>query len=399
MSNELQHLVDALAQRLKRPVAVDDVAFRLLAYSSHSDGNDVDEMRKAVVLTREVPADCLTWLRGYELSKATRPVRLPANPALRTHPRIAIPVRCQGMHFGCLWLIEHGSSIEDADLAVAASFADQAGEILFRERLLSELQSGRSGELLLDLISDEREKHISAATHLTESGLFAARGAVVCIVVLADGAELDEDDRLSVSVSLDRAAHSLPARQCLRTVRSTHGVLVTTEAALRHCPDLPAVLHGTASRLLGTTGKGRRAVVGVGPAVPALADVVSSYRGAVQAARVADTVPFFHPVAEFAKLGVYGLLAGLPADRLPSQLDSMVSRLLETDPALFTTAELFLDRAGDVRTVADALSVHRASIYPRLRRIEQVTGVDLADGEQRLALHLGIKVARMQRLV
>ena len=110
-------------------------------------------------------------------------------------------------------------------------------------------------------------------------------------------------------------------------------------------------------------------------------------------------MPFFHPVAEFAKLGVYGLLAGLPADRLPGQLDSMVSRLLETDPALFTTAELFLDRAGDVRTVADALSVHRASIYPRLRRIEQVTGVDLADGEQRLALHLGIKVARMQRLV
>ncbi|MEU7748142.1 helix-turn-helix domain-containing protein [Nonomuraea angiospora] len=42
--------------------------------------------------------------------------------------------------------------------------------------------------------------------------------------------------------------------------------------------------------------------------------------------------------------------------------------------------------------------MHRASIYPRLRRIEQVTSVDLADGEQRLALHPGIKVARMQRL-
>ncbi|MFB9677702.1 PucR family transcriptional regulator [Streptosporangium vulgare] len=164
-------------------------------------------------------------------------------------------------------------------------------------------------------------------------------------------------------------------------------------------PELPTALHSAASRLLDNTGNGHRVVVGVGPAVPTLAEVTLSYRGAVQAARVADTVPLFRPVAEFGKLGVYGLLAGLPSDRLPGQLDSMVGRLLGTDSILFATGELLLGRVGDVRTVADALSVHRASIYPRLRQIEQVTGVDLADGEQRPALHLGIKVARMQRLV
>ncbi|SEP14607.1 hypothetical protein SAMN04489732_10442 [Amycolatopsis saalfeldensis] len=31
-----------------------------------------------------------------------------------------------------------------------------------------------------------------------------------------------------------------------------------------------------------------------------------------------------------------------------------------------------------------------------MRRIEQIAGVDLADGQQRLALHLGIKLARLQ---
>ncbi|GAA0623346.1 helix-turn-helix domain-containing protein [Kutzneria viridogrisea] len=400
MSNELQHLVDALARRLGRPVAVDDSAFRLLAYSSQS--GEVDELRKAVVLTREVPPEGIAWLRGYELSKATRPVRLPANPELRAYPRIAIPVRCRGMHFGCLWLIEQDRAVGDPDLAVASSFADQAGEILFRERVLSDQQSARSGELLRDLISDEPETRRSAAARLTESGLFAARGAAVCIVVVAvpaDGADLDEDDRLALSVSLDRAAQLLPARECLRMVRPTHGVLVTTEPALRRCPDLPMAVYGTASRLFGRAGKGHSVVVGVGPPAPALADVVSSYRSAAQAAQVADAVPFFRPVAEFGKLGVYGLLVGLAPDRLPGQLDSMVSRLLKADPVLFATAELFLDRAGDVRTVAEVLSVHRASIYQRLRRIEQVASVDLADGEQRLALHLGIKVARMRRLV
>lgn len=94
----------------------------------------------------------------------------------------------------------------------------------------------------------------------------------------------------------------------------------------------------------------------VGPAVPTLAEVTLSYRGAVQAARVADTMPMFRPVVEFGN-------SGLPATRrpprpswLPGQLDLMVGRLLNTDPIVFATAELFLDRAGDVRAVADALS-------------------------------------------
>ncbi|WP_051793127.1 PucR family transcriptional regulator [Amycolatopsis jejuensis] len=390
MTNELQHLVDALAQRLRRPVAVDDVAFRLLAYSAHP--TDVDDLRKAVVLTRGVPPDGVAWLRGYHLSKATDPVRLPANAALHARPRIAIPVRCQGMHFGCLWLIEHGPAIEDAELAVAASFAGQAGEILFRERISAELESTRTGELIRDLVSDEPATRQSAAASLTESGLFAARGSAVCLVVRTGSADLDEDERLALSVTLDRAAHSLPARECLRMVRPGHGVLVTTETALRHCPELPFSVHRTATRLLGKEDS----VVGVGPAAPALADMLRSYRGALQAAQVAHAVPSFRPVAEFGKLGVYGLLADLPSDRLPSPLDTMAHRLREA--GLFATAELFLDRAGDVRAVADALSVHRASIYPRLRRIEQITGIDLADGEQRLALHVGIKSARLQRL-
>ncbi|GHF67884.1 sugar diacid utilization regulator [Amycolatopsis bartoniae] len=399
MSNELQHLVDALAQRLRQPVAIDDTAFRLLAYSGH--GEDVDDMRKAVVLTREVPPEGLAWLQGFALSKAAQPVRLPANPALQTDPRIAIPVRCQGMHFGCLWLIEH-EPIADTELAVAVSFAGQAGELLFRERILSELQNARAGELLRDLVSDDLEKRGCAAAQLTENGLFASRGATVVLVVLAapaDGSDLGEDDRLALSMALDQAAHSVPERECLRMVRPTHGVLVTTEPAQRHSPKLATAVHEAACRLLGKAGRWRSVVVGVGPAVPTLADVVTSYRGALQAARVADAVPRFRPVAKSGELGVYGLLAGLPLDGLTDGPDSTVNRLLEADPTLFATAELFLDHAGDARTVAELLSVHRASVYQRLRRIEQVTGVDLADGEQRLALHLGIKAARMQRLV
>jgi DNA-binding PucR family transcriptional regulator len=63
------------------------------------------------------------------------------------------------------------------------------------------------------------------------------------------------------------------------------------------------------------------------------------------------------------------------------------------------TLEVFLDLAGNVKATADALNVHRATLYYRLDRIEQVTGADLDRGEDRLTLHLGIKMARVAGLL
>ena len=47
------------------------------------------------------------------------------------------------------------------------------------------------------------------------------------------------------------------------------------------------------------------------------------------------------------------------------------------DPAhapLVDTLEAYLDRAGDAKATAEALSLHRATLYYRLNRIEEITG-------------------------
>ncbi|MFF9561317.1 PucR family transcriptional regulator, partial [Streptomyces albus] len=63
--------------------------------------------------------------------------------------------------------------------------------------------------------------------------------------------------------------------------------------------------------------------------------------------------------------------------------------------ALLATLESFLDNAGDVKRTSEALCVHRGSLYYRLRRIQEITRADLANGDDRLALHLSLKVARL----
>ncbi len=56
---------------------------------------------------------------------------------------------------------------------------------------------------------------------------------------------------------------------------------------------------------------------------------------------------------------------------------------------------MFLDRAGQAGRTAAALGIHRQTLYYRLSRIQQITGLDLNDGEDRLLLHMAVKRARL----
>lgn len=396
MSEDLQRVVDTLARQLGRAVAVDDVHFRLLAYSAQA--GLIDDMRARVVLTREAPPEAVAWLRRFRLPRADGPVRLPADAELNLLPRVAIPIRLQGVQFGYLWLIDADEPVDDDGLALAVVAADEAAEVLFRERALGELHDARVGEFLRDLLSEDHLARALAADGLVESDLFAARGGVVAIVVAPlpeAGQEVDEGDRLALGAALRAAAIGMPFRESMFLVRPGHGLLVVTQRAMDRVPRLADELCSSVVQRSGRAGRWRAVVAGVGR--PArLADAATSYQQALDAIRVADVIPMFRPVARHDALGIYALLAAQPSEQLRSLgVAQAITALLDADPALLGTAETFLDRAGDSRAVAEHLGLHRATIYHRLRRIEEIAGFDLGNGEHRLILHLGIKAARL----
>jgi len=117
------------------------------------------------------------------------------------------------------------------------------------------------------------------------------------------------------------------------------------------------------------------------------------------AARVASAVPTVGPVARWADLGLYRLLAALPAAELASLiLDAPVRRLLETpDPNLLHTVTSYLDRAGNVRETATELHIHRQTLYYRLGKAEALTGLRFGKGQDRARLHIGLMLAPLLR--
>ncbi|WP_143652235.1 CdaR family transcriptional regulator, partial [Streptomyces sp. 13-12-16] len=124
-----------------------------------------------------------------------------------------------------------------------------------------------------------------------------------------------------------------------------------------------------------------------------LAELGAAWEEASAAARAALAEPRLGPVAPWTSIGPFRLLTALPPG---AAHDPVVGPLLSPAQAeLARTAEVYLDRAGQAGRTAAELGIHRQTLYYRLSRIEQLTGLDLDDGEDRLLLHMALKAARL----
>jgi DNA-binding PucR family transcriptional regulator len=101
-------------------------------------------------------------------------------------------------------------------------------------------------------------------------------------------------------------------------------------------------------------------------------------------------------VVRWRDLGAFRALVQLPVgEAADSCLDPRVVALLAAEDDLLSTVEAYLDSGGDAKRTSEQLHLHRATLYYRLGKAERLTGADLRNGYDRLAFHLGLKLARL----
>src|SRR5262245_44948747 len=145
---DLQSIVDELADRLRRSVAIDDPSIRLLAASRHF--GDEDDVRIRSVLNRSIEPEISEAIYAQGIARWTNPGVVDVPDAL---PRLCAPVRCDGLLLGYLWLIDRNGSFS-ADVRVAAAdAAERASTVLYRQLLLHERTKARHEAILRELVS------------------------------------------------------------------------------------------------------------------------------------------------------------------------------------------------------------------------------------------------------
>lgn len=401
MASELQRLVEHLGNRLGRSVAIDDPHVRLLAYNAHT--GDVDDARVGSIMRRSVPSALTGYLHELGVHKAEDVFTVPARPDLGlTVERIGILVRHEQLLLGYLWLLRSDGPVTDEHAEELRESAGRAALILYREHLVGELAKGQERELLRDLLSEDPELHADASEKLLEQELAIAGQATALVVTVsqAPGEPLDEHDRVALTATIDHGRRRLSPRTALTLERPGHALLAVISpgpgGAEKTTDELAAAMH---ERLVTESGRTHEECwVGIGTPRRGLPDLRYSYQEACRAAEVARVTGALGPVTHYANLGVYALLSQLPPQQLTDALHPGVRPLLRRGSGhedLVETLTTYLDNAGDAKRTVAALHIHRATLYYRLRRLEELSGLDLSRGDDRLAAHLSLKLARL----
>ncbi len=345
----MQEIADEIARLLDASVTLEDRSFQLLAYGAQS--GDIDTVRQESILRRRATDEVRAHFEAYGIATATGPVRISAIPGLLG--RICVPLRHGGVTYGYLWLLDSGELTDDR-LATAAPLVDRAAAMLAREA-----RTRRAP--LWDFFSDDPGTRAAASIDID--------GPVVAIAVRTS------PERVGALWTLPRGVLADPGPD-------RHGEPLTALLApARQAREIAARVH----TMYGTA-------VGIGGARDDPGEAWRSWREAVLAVRVAEHVDRHAPIADWPGLGVYRLLARLSRVEL-AELAAESAALGD----LAETVETYLDRGGHAQETAALLGVHRQTLYYRLGKAEQITGLDLSDGESRLLLHLSLKAAALTR--
>ncbi|MCC0095762.1 helix-turn-helix domain-containing protein [Streptomyces flavotricini] len=398
MKGDYQDLVDEISALLGAPATLENRDFRLIAFGAHDSEDDLamDPVRTRSILTRQSTAAVRAWFEGFGIARATGPVRIPAAPDAGVfRGRICLPVRYRGIVQGYVWLLDQEPGPGPDALAAAMEVAERIGILLAEEAKAGADLSREFREVLTAGRGWQQDMAVAALRVALGPGADGLH-AVVCVQPWSGEAPASVPGAAAVCTvprpgegdgsgpgagAGPRDAGARPERRAGQAL----AVLVRLRSA-----EVLAPAEGVATRLLA----GGAATAGIAEPRRGLAALADAWYEASAAAQAAAAQPRFGPVAQWSAIGPYRMLAALAA---ADPAGDPATRVL-LGPAhreLARTAELFLDCAGQAGRAAAALGIHRQTLYYRLARVEQLTGLDLDEGEDRLLLHMALKAARL----
>jgi hypothetical protein len=315
------------------------------------------------------------WLEGLGLQRARELVDLPANDALGMTQRVVLPIRHGDVLLGFLWVIVGDRPLTDEDRAAIVRSGRPVGDNLWARLREADERRARINALLARAFAGEAvAADLAAVLRWPVHGSFA-------VAVSAGGDEIGE-----------RLRRRRGAADYAWLAQDDDRVVI-----LARDPDLPG--RGETAGL--PAALARAGAHGGLCAFTDLTGIPDALHHAELAALCAHAAPELGPVASWGALGSWGLVA---------ELWTAAGRPVPTTPLFALTTHrrgeqlieglaAFLEAGGDVASAAKALHLHRASLYRRIERVEEITGLDLRRGDDRLAAHLGLRLLRLHATV
>jgi hypothetical protein len=398
--NELRQLVDELSRHLQRSVVVNDQAVHLIYASPHY--GDEDPARIRAVLYGDGGAELAGWILAQGVNQWRQPHVLQANPDLGMASRFCVPLFSSGWLLGHMMVIDADQSLTSQERKRIELAGAEIAAQLYADRLETDpdhLERQRKTKALLS--EHEPTRRDALAFFAKEPNLANAQHVAVTMVQasLGDATKASLDIALNLALETANRTHS---RRSLHLVEDNRALLMQTDSSEIHRGILQDQADRIVVELRRSLGHQCRVDIGVGTDHRGLDTAWLARRRADTALRASQRQATTKnaPAVFWADLGVDALLLRLPETDLTWESVPASVRALheqDRDGKLIHTMGVYLDHGGSIAATAQAMHLHRTTLYYRLDQIRKATGLDLDDGRNRLELHIGLHLLRLIR--
>ena len=384
-------IVERLAELLELPAAWQDESGEL----RHAAGSLPPALGDAP-WTADMPA-----IRHF----ADSSVVLAANPPVREFgtgapgiARVVAPIPLREGIGGFISVLGPEGDLSQLTRLACARAASACAIELDRERAVLAARDDLEGEFATALLTGAYSSESSMLERARRVG--ASLGDESVVLVVRPTARVMAADPPGWPESGARAAQRWAQRRKLPALAAAHqgAVAVITGAA---DGDLRRAAGELAADCRSAAG-GVPLAVGIGRPKHGLGGIRTSYREAEQALVMGLKLPGHATVVTFADLGVHRLLFSMAQHpELHEFYRDSIGALAAYDEKgggeLLRTLDAFFHCRGSPTETAQRLKLHRNTVLYRLRRIEEVGKLRLADADTRLNLQLCLRIREVLR--
>lgn len=389
----IEILADRISDELHCPITIEDANHQIIAYSRHE--GEIDPVRIATIMRRRVPEHVINslWKTGAipQLFETEEPVLIPAINQVALGERVAISVRKQKKVIGFIWAQPH-AHFSDEQLLILKEAAKAVENQLLqhekRKRAAEESHQEFFWKLLTGHFTGRNEVDQANKNYgLPLSGELMA-------VIFDFGRTIDRTLERQIDYLVETLqqvfsiAKTYDGEQLILLIRFTEKS--STDTVDCYIQDFKA----KASERLHIQPAGAAGSIVRNPL-----DVQASYKEALYVLRMKAVFSALSLPHCYEKLGIFQSMDEFRFVR-QGKRNRMIEELQEYDRThqanMVETLYTFLARDGNMNEAARVLHVHPNTLAYRLKRMAEITSLDLKDMNAKTLLYIDLLIKQME---
>jgi purine catabolism regulator len=300
---------------------------------------------------------------------------------------------------GYLSLVDQSNQLDEFDRLVLTYGADVCAIELAKSRAISAAVEQTRGDWVQMWLSGTPADDDLLATRAQQAG-FDSNSQYVVVVFRA---VMESGQTLPLESLISLVRDDMSRRQVGGAVGQYVDVIVALYPVENpsQIPRVRTMVEEVRVQLADRTPSGLVSV-GISRVAIGLSALRESYREAKDALSIAHELGDSEKTTFYGDLKLYQLLLALKERNLSHMrrfYEETLGPLVEHDDRkqsdLVRTLNGFFDANGNLAKAAQDLDVHRNTLVYRLERISELTEIDLNDADNRLILHLSLKIQRV----